>query len=70
MHEKIIICYNLLIFVKWGDCMKIFTFAILVILGFGLSACSGKDVYHDDGAYERANKASDDSLKGLDRDTK
>ena len=49
--------------------MKIFTFGILVILGFGLSACSGKDVYHDDGAYERANKASDDSLKGLDRDT-
>ncbi len=50
--------------------MKIFTFALLVILGFGISACSGKDAYHDGGAYERANKASDESLRGLDKDTK
>ncbi|WP_294964232.1 hypothetical protein [Sulfurimonas sp.] len=53
--------------------MKIFTFTILVILGLVLSACSGKDiynnVYHDDGAYDRANKASSKSLRGLEKDT-
>lgn len=54
--------------------MKRLTFAIFVIIGFGLSACSSKniyhDVYHDDGAYDRANKASSDSLRGLEKDTK
>lgn len=49
--------------------MKIFTFTILVILGLVLSACSGKDIYHDDGAYDRANKASSKSLRGLEKDT-
>ncbi|MFT7004552.1 MAG: hypothetical protein ACJAWW_001915 [Sulfurimonas sp.] len=59
---------------QWRDLMKRLTFAIFVIIGFGLSACSSKniyhDVYHDDGAYDRANKASSDSLRGLEKDTK
>ncbi len=50
--------------------MKIFTFGVLIILGLSIGACSGKDVYHDDKAYERANKASSESLRGLDKDTK
>jgi len=48
--------------------MRIFILSALVILGLGLSACSGKDVYHDDGAYDRTNKASSESLRGLERD--
>ncbi len=50
--------------------MKYLFLTTVVILGLGLSACSAKDVYHDDGAYDRANAASKESLQGLDRDTK
>lgn len=46
--------------------MKFLLLSILVILG--LSACSGKNIYHDDNAYNRANTASEKSLKGLDRE--
>jgi len=50
--------------------MKVALFSFLVILGFSLNACSGKNIYHDDNAYDRANNASAESLKGLDRDAK
>jgi len=50
--------------------MKKVILSTIVILGLGLSACSAKNIYHDDNAYNRANSASEKSLNGLDRDTK
>ena len=44
--------------------MKILLVSLFIILGF--SACAT----HDDGYYDRANRASEKSLIGLDRDTK
>ncbi len=44
--------------------MKILLFSLLVLLGF--NACAT----HDDGYYDRANRASEKSLIGLERDTK
>ena len=49
--------------------MKFFIFSILITSGLFLSACT-KHVYHDDGAYNRANKASAESLRSLERDTR
>ena len=47
--------------------MKLLITAMFIILGIGFSACS---THTDDKYYDRANKASEKSLKGLDRDTK
>jgi hypothetical protein len=44
--------------------MKILLVSLFVILGF--SACTT----HDDGYYDRANRASEKSLHGLEKDTK
>ena len=45
--------------------MKFLIFAVFTVLGLGLSACS---THKDDNYYDRANKASEKSLKGLDRE--
>ena len=42
--------------------MKILLISLFVVLGF--SACAT----HDDGYYDRANRASEKSLKGLERE--
>ncbi len=49
--------------------MKILLLGLLFILGVGFSACSKKAEPKDD-YYDRANKASKESLQGLDRDMK
>ena len=45
--------------------MKIFLIASFIILGISFSACS---THKDDNYYDRANKASEKSLKGLDKE--
>lgn len=52
--------------------MKVFLLSLLFILGFSFSACSKtpKANNTDNGYYDRANKASKESLRGLDRDIK
>ena len=47
--------------------MKVLLFSILLFLGFSLTACSSKKMVSDD-YYDRANKASSESQRGLDRD--
>ena len=48
--------------------MKFLTTVAFIILGVSFSACSAKKVYQDDSYYDRANKASEKSLKGLDKE--
>ena len=45
--------------------MKIFLIASFIIFGMSFSACS---THTDDNYYDRANKASEKSLKGLDKE--
>ena len=47
--------------------MKLLITAVFIMLGIGFNACS---THTDDNYYDRANKASEKSLRGLDRDTK
>lgn len=47
--------------------MKLLITVVFIMLGISFSACS---THTDDNYYERANKASEKSLRGLDRDTK
>jgi len=47
--------------------MKLLMTTMFIILSFGFSACS---THQDDNYYDRANKASEKSLNGLERDTK
>ena len=47
--------------------MKLLITAAFMILAFGVSACS---THQDDNYYDRANKASEKSLKGLDTEYK
>ena len=46
--------------------MKFLISAIFIILGVAFSACS---THQDDNYYDRANRASEKSLEGLERDT-
>ena len=51
--------------------MKIFMVIVFLLAIFGFSGCGSKGVKKSDSNYyERVNKASKESLKGLDRDTK
>ncbi len=50
--------------------MKIILIGLLFVLGLGFSACAKKAVEPKDDYYDRANKASKESLKGLDKDFK
>ncbi len=52
---------------KWRVQMKIFLITSFIILGMSFNACS---THQDDNYYDRANKASEKSLRGLDRDIK
>ena len=45
--------------------MKIFLITSFMILAFGMSACA---THTDDNYYDRANKASEKSLKGLEKE--
>ena len=47
--------------------MKLLISTAFIILAIGISACS---THTDDNYYDRANKASEKSLDGLERDTK
>ena len=47
--------------------MKLLITTAFIILGVSFSACS---THQDDNYYDRANKASEKSLNGLERDTK
>ena len=46
--------------------MKIFLITSSIILGISFSACS---THQDDNYYDRANRASEKSLNGLEKDT-
>ncbi len=49
--------------------MKIFLIGSFIILGMSFSACSKSVVVEKDkNYYDRANKASEKSLKGLDKE--
>ncbi len=50
--------------------MKILLLGMLFILGVSFSACSEKAPEPKDDYYDRANKASKESLQGLDKDMK
>ncbi|QSZ40999.1 hypothetical protein GJV85_02340 [Sulfurimonas aquatica] len=50
--------------------MKKFLLFLILIVAFGMSACSSKLMKNSHGSYERANDASKESIKTLDKDTK
>lgn len=45
--------------------MKLLIITALIILGVSFSACS---THQDDNYYDRANKASEKSLRGLEKE--
>lgn len=49
--------------------MKVLLLGTLFVLGLSFSACSKAPQAQDD-YYDRANKASKESLQGLDRDVR
>jgi outer membrane lipoprotein-sorting protein len=51
---------------KLGEKMKNIILITLILGGVFFSACATKD----DGSYDRANRASEKSLMGLEKDTK
>ena len=45
--------------------MRLLTTTAFIVLAFGMSACS---THTDSNYYDRANKASEKSLKGLEKE--